>query len=58
MVGYSKGEKTVLLSTKRPEGMEGGIDDVELPEMRANLRSQLEKYALPEIFNCDELALQ
>lgn len=46
------------LSSKRTRGDGGGIDEAELPEMRANLHSQLENYALPEIFNCDELALQ
>ena len=46
------------LMDKKVQGEGGGIDQQLLPMMRHDLMQQLEGFAIQDIYNCDELALQ
>jgi hypothetical protein len=46
------------LSSKKTKGDGGKVDESLIPEMREEIQRELEGYALENIFNCDEMALQ
>jgi hypothetical protein len=46
------------LPSKKTKGDGWKVDEVLLPRMRDKLKKELKDYALRNVFNCDELALQ